>query len=185
MRIENEESRKYIGNENEFEMNGKLYKAVPFESCSKCAFSRTGCLEAPCCIPLGREDRQRVSFVEVLKLATNGDRIRAMSNWDLAEFIAQNSSCGSCILFDRCGDEECDETWWSWLDSPADNEEMHSCSECNNRDNSCNRSIMQSPFFKDLMEFTEKEFGREAARRMELFALTWHGRNSPAESEGK
>ena len=178
MMNEKEESRKYIGDENEFELNGKLYKAVPFESCtcSKCAFSRTGCLEAPCCIPLGREDRLRVSFVEVPKLETNGDRIRAMDNEELADFLAESSNCRGCILFARCGDEECDETWWSWLDSPADNEEMHSCSECNNKDNSCNRSITQSSFFKDLLEFTEKEFGREAARRVELFALTWHRR---------
>lgn len=49
----------------------------------------------------------------------------------------------------------------------------------------CGGSSPQSSFFKDLMEFTEKEFGREAARRMELFALTWHGSGIPAESERK
>ena len=32
----------------------------------------------------------------------------------------------------------------------------------------------QSEFFKDLLEYVEKEFGREAALRIELFGLTYH-----------
>lgn len=57
------------------------------------------------------------------------------------------------------------------------------CKKCNPNEIGVAVFDTQSPFFKDLMEFTENEFGREAALRLELFALTWHGRNIPEESE--
>lgn len=44
------------------------------------------------------------------------------------------------------------------------------CTKCNQPAQIDN----ESEFFKDLLEFTEKELGQDAARRMELFVMTWH-----------
>lgn len=33
-----------------------------------------------------------------------------------------------------------------------------------------------SEFFKDLLEYAEKELGKDAVRKLELFGMTWHKR---------
>lgn len=73
----------------------------------------------------------------------------------------------------ECGDELVVE----WVDNIGSEITVcvEPCKQCNGNGEVVTVFDTQSPFFKDLMEFTEKEFGREAAQRVELFALTWHG----------
>lgn len=58
-------------NENEFELNGKVYVAVDNKECDGCAFSygddgsvTDGCGVCPRCYPSEREDDRSVIFVE-------------------------------------------------------------------------------------------------------------------------
>nr|DAL71794.1 MAG TPA: hypothetical protein [Caudoviricetes sp.] len=100
-------------NENEFELNGKMYVAVDTTgTCEGCAFEgdKTGCDSTPSCSPR-RSDGRNVIYVEIPKPEpkTNGDRIRGMSNEELAKFIADLTKCHSKI-------------WLDWLNRPAEEE---------------------------------------------------------------
>lgn len=60
-----------------------------------------------------------------VKPKTNGDRIRAMTDEELAEKISIISNCVYCPI--RCGIfgalEECKDMWLSWLRSPVEESE--------------------------------------------------------------
>ena len=85
-----------MDNENEFELNGKRYVAVSPKGCYGCAFfdDLDGCLHALPCSSTNRSDGRNVIYVEVPKPEpkpkTNGDRIRAMDNEELADFLAES-----------------------------------------------------------------------------------------------
>jgi len=53
------------------------------------------------------------------KLTTNADRIRAMTDEELAEFIAYNTSCETCVVrkggSDECHNTNCSTAWLDWL----------------------------------------------------------------------
>ena len=51
-------------------------------------------------------------------VATNADRIRAMSDEELADWLCSISSCHTCDAVDQCGRGT--NGWISWLRSPAD-----------------------------------------------------------------
>ena len=56
---------------------------------------------------------------------TNADRIRAMSDEELAEKIAGQVACMECPISQMCGRtdiERCIDVWLSWLKAPADKE---------------------------------------------------------------
>lgn len=81
-------------NENKFVRNGKEYVAVATTStCDGCAFEEDEfCrVRMPSCDSDKRSDGRNVIFVEVPKPEpkpkTNADRIREMSNEDLADFL--------------------------------------------------------------------------------------------------
>lgn len=87
-------------NENEFELNGRWYAARDTDGiCEGCAFEsdKSGCDSTPPCSSR-RSDGRNVIFVEVPKPKpkTNGDRIREMSNKDLADFLNDMADCSSC-----------------------------------------------------------------------------------------
>ena len=50
---------------------------------------------------------------------TNADRIRAMTDEELAEFMAKNVGCNECPFFVTCRsapqDRECSDRWLDWL----------------------------------------------------------------------
>ena len=50
---------------------------------------------------------------------TNADRIRAMSDEELAEFMERNAGCDDCRFFTTCRsapqDRVCTEYWLDWL----------------------------------------------------------------------
>lgn len=52
---------------------------------------------------------------------TNADRIRAMSDEELAEWLASVTDCHLCPI-DDCGGagDMCTATWLDWLQSPAE-----------------------------------------------------------------
>lgn len=58
------------------------------------------------------------------KIKTNGDRIRAMTDKELAEKASRMSFCLYCPVKDCCGCEpdECTKVWLAWLRSPAESE---------------------------------------------------------------
>ena len=58
------------------------------------------------------------------KVKTNADRIRAMSDEELAEKASRMSFCSGCPVNDCCGCEpgECAKAWLAWLRSPAESE---------------------------------------------------------------
>lgn len=121
--------------ENEFELNGKRYVAKYFAvdgiaACDGCAFNN----DDPCkffmfCCSYMREDGRGVIFVEVPKpeQKTNGDRIRGMSNEDLADFLYDMTDCSSCAtaIHNFCHaneHENCNAVILQWLNRPAEEE---------------------------------------------------------------
>lgn len=85
-----------MDNENEFELNGRWYAARDTDGiCGGCAFEgdKSGCDSTPPC-STRRSDGRNVIYVEVPKPEpkpkTNGDRIRAMDNEELADFLAES-----------------------------------------------------------------------------------------------
>lgn len=56
---------------------------------------------------------------------TNGDRIRSLSNEDLAKIFLCGIRCGDCDFLNQCKsnknfDDECMEHWINWLNQEAD-----------------------------------------------------------------
>lgn len=57
------------------------------------------------------------------KPITNADRIRAMTDEELAEFIAYKTSCETCVVrkggSDECHNTNCSTAWLDWLKEEA------------------------------------------------------------------
>lgn len=130
-------------NENEFERNGKKYIAKEIDcKCRECAFfcKFSDCCGAPLCNPDRRADRRSVIFVEKSKPEqkpepkpeleqkpkpkTNGDRIRGMSNEELADFLSDITDCVICPIHDFCRTnkkyESCCEAMLDWMNVSAE-----------------------------------------------------------------
>lgn len=121
-------------NENEFEWHGKKYIAKEIDcKCRECALYHNtfDCYHSPPCAPDQRKDRRNVIFVEVPKpeqkpeQKTNGDRIRGMSNKELADFLSDMTDCSSCAtaIHNFCHaneHENCNAVILQWLNSPAE-----------------------------------------------------------------
>lgn len=80
-----------MNDENEFELNGKWYHAVPTslkKHCCECALyeEHSLCFRSPGCNPSERRDRRAVVFVEC---ENNGDVIRRMGNRKLASWLSR------------------------------------------------------------------------------------------------
>ena len=56
------------------------------------------------------------------KPQTNADRIRAMSDEELAELVGKYVYCGLCPLQHRCIAGECNKVVMDWLKQPAEGE---------------------------------------------------------------
>lgn len=124
--------------ENEFELNGKRYVAKYFAvdgiaACDGCAFEEDEfCrVRMPSCDSDKRSDGRNVIFVEVPKPEpkpkTNADRIREMSNEDLADFLNDMTDCSSCAtaIHNFCHaneHENCNAVILQWLNRPAEEE---------------------------------------------------------------
>lgn len=115
-------------NENKFVRNGKEYVAAVNETgCNACAFfDDVFCPMAPCG-PEGRSDGRDVIFVEVPEpeLKTNADRIREMSNEELAGFLSDITDCVICPIHDFCKAnkyEICCKAMLHWINSSVEEE---------------------------------------------------------------
>ncbi len=56
---------------------------------------------------------------------TNGERIRSMTDEELAEFFPTTGiECGNCLPYDFCGIEDgcCEKAWERWLKSEVEND---------------------------------------------------------------
>ena len=66
--------------------------------------------------------KRRIGEVLEPKPPTNGDKIRAKSDWELAELFA-NDNCGYCRIHDFCFDKgcaiNCEDVWLEWLRQEA------------------------------------------------------------------
>lgn len=65
-------------------------------------------------------------YYEKFSGQTNADRIRHMSNDELAAFMDDCSDCERCYVYVFCHknmDLTCKEVWLSWLNSQTENEE--------------------------------------------------------------
>lgn len=59
--------------------------------------------------------------IPAVKLQTNGDRIRAMTDEELAKWLASFVHCDCPAVHHRgCGSEECDVPWLDWLKQEVD-----------------------------------------------------------------
>ena len=85
------------------------------EDCPHCVFEKTeancrGCFEGSHYKP---------------KPLTNADRIRAMTDEELAEFIAYSTSCETCVVrkggSDECHNTNCSTAWLGWMKQEATN----------------------------------------------------------------
>lgn len=62
-------------------------------------------------------------YFEVSKpVMTNADRIRAMSDEELAKLVGKYVYCGLCPLQHSCIDGECNKVVMEWLKQPAEGE---------------------------------------------------------------
>ena len=61
------------------------------------------------------------------KPQTNADRIRSMTDEELARRIATKTACMGCIFSEECNrrawHRRCEDVWLDWLKSPAEEEE--------------------------------------------------------------
>lgn len=82
---------------------------------SNCKLCRADCVHRG-------EDRQKGSCKGFLQM-TNADRIRAMSDEALANFLCGLFECGDCPYEDQCKTEilrEWADGWLNWLRQPAE-----------------------------------------------------------------
>jgi hypothetical protein len=60
------------------------------------------------------------------KKQTNADRIRAMTDEELAAFIAYSTSCETCVVrkggSDECHNTNCSTAWLGWLKQEVTND---------------------------------------------------------------
>lgn len=67
-----------------------------------------------------------VEFIKAKQPVTHGDRIRAMSDEELAEWLSKTRAMWECrpkadkVRRGRCDADECDKCWLDWLQSPAE-----------------------------------------------------------------
>lgn len=62
-------------------------------------------------------DATAYAYAEKRKPITNADRIRSMTDKELAEMMA-HGNCGYCKIHDYCFSQkgvDCDEAWLNWL----------------------------------------------------------------------
>ena len=81
------------------------------------------CMNFPC----GEEKNMIIvccDFEENPKVITNADRIRSMTDEELAEWMAINTDCFNCKIKNKniCSldDGTCTEEWRFWLKSPVE-----------------------------------------------------------------
>lgn len=93
--------------------------------CTICVKREEGCKSFKRWLELG----QKVAIcTDFIKIKTNGDKIRSMSDYDLAEFLCAimnccgNDACGTfCPMWKCCNDGP--DNVEDWLKLPADKEE--------------------------------------------------------------
>ncbi len=82
-------------------------------------FKKTKCKMKWCYSPLRHEDGtcDRFCTYNTVRMQTNADLIKTMSNEELAKFFANHATCESCLAVrDKCGyDNGCYEAWFEWL----------------------------------------------------------------------
>ena len=88
-------------------------------SCSRCKFQNRSKLELPCL------ECTQNRAMDYFKPITNADRIRNMSDEELAEFLVKvNSTIQDCMVIDcKCEntDRDCKDCFLEWLQAEVEN----------------------------------------------------------------
>ena len=93
-----------------------------------------GLHDAANCFQDALEAKWKLESQRKVKPKTNGDKIRAMSDSEYADWLCDHLICGDCPVYAKCGKEICNCVWTSsaedcfnrllgWLRSPV--EESH------------------------------------------------------------
>lgn len=82
-----------------------------------------GLHDAANCFQNALEAKWKLESQRKVKPKTNGDRIRAMTDEELAEWMDDNIKCSSCWLDDECYGKSCKEMFLEWLRSTVEESE--------------------------------------------------------------
>ena len=100
----------------------------PYPICENCIFVDEPLDKDPCqeCNRAFLAQRIKPNFVSKRKPKTNADRIRSMTDEELAEFLIQDGRCppermypDSCPNCDRVTPKVCYDCWLDWLKQEA------------------------------------------------------------------
>jgi hypothetical protein len=97
----------------------------PYPICENCIFVDEPIDKDPCqeCNRAFLAQHIKPNFVSKRKPKTNADRIRAMTDEELAEFFQNTTFCDSCFINkNECGTESysCIQRWLDWLKQEAE-----------------------------------------------------------------
>lgn len=82
-----------------------------------------GLHDAANCFQNALEAKWKFESQRKVKPKTNSDRIRSMTDEELAEWMDANIKCSSCWLVDECYGRSCKETFLEWLRTPTEESE--------------------------------------------------------------
>ena len=89
-------------------------------SCETCKHYEVGAYDEPCVSCRFRDYDVPTKWENPFNQKTNADRIRAMSDEELAELVGKYVYCGLCPLQHRCVAGECSKVVMEWLKQPAE-----------------------------------------------------------------
>lgn len=83
------------------------------ETCVNCKYAGRPTYKSPC------SECQGYNKYEAVEIRTNGDRIRAMSDEEIAEFFGKTPICER-IPIEKCSEyDACPDCWFAWLKQPV------------------------------------------------------------------
>lgn len=98
-------------------MNGLVEEGTKI-SCKTCSFGKT------CNVANSHEYKVEIcSQYKPVKKMTNADKIRSLSDNELAEIISVNVDCGKCMDYlspNDCASKLCKSAWLDWLKREVD-----------------------------------------------------------------
>ena len=95
------------------------------KTCRECKHFQNGNVRKGYCKRFERIKEYNAEPCDCFKKPTNGDKIRQMDNFELAEHFAINSMCDFCpAVSENCGRGgnmgKCQEAWLAYFNAPAD-----------------------------------------------------------------
>ena len=93
------------------------------KTCGECNYHKGNKCPLPCHTINHPAENSACSYFEQKQQPTNGDKIRKMSNVELADFV--NNRCKYCYIKEvyECDGKSCFYGVLAWLNAPAESEE--------------------------------------------------------------